>query len=189
MQPSVIQFGFTPKNEVWVGRMAMLGFVASLVGESVTGQGALAQLSAELGTNVQQTTAVLLGMTLVNTAVALRPKPSSELSDAEQAARTELQDRPEGPLQSPTISLLDPKAFFGYSEVGFTEANELFVGRVANLGFLMSIVGEWFTGKGALGQLQTETGLPVTDIEFGFGAVALLMLLGGLGRLSNTRRR
>lgn len=180
MQPSAIQFGFTAKNEVWVGRMAMLGFVASLVGESITGQGSLAQLSAELGMSVQQTTAVLLGMTLVNTAIALLPKQSVDRDEI-----VELQERPEGSLQMPSISLLDPKAFFGYSEVGFTKANELFVGRVANLGFLMSIIGEWFTGKGALGQVQMETGLPVTDIEFGFGAMALLMLLGGLGRLSS----
>ncbi len=38
-----IQLGFTKTNELFVGRLAMLGFAASLVGELLTGQGALAQ--------------------------------------------------------------------------------------------------------------------------------------------------
>lgn len=35
------KFGFTPQAEVWNGRFAMIGFVAALVVEYVTGQGTL----------------------------------------------------------------------------------------------------------------------------------------------------
>lgn len=48
---------------------------------------------------------------------------------------------------------------------GFTKANELFVGRMAQLGIAFSIIGEIITGKGALAQLNIETGVPITEIE------------------------
>ncbi len=48
---------------------------------------------------------------------------------------------------------------------GFTKANELFVGRLAQLGIVFSIIGEIVTGKGALAQLNIETGVPVNEIE------------------------
>ena len=34
-----LTLGFTKSNELFVGRMAMLGFAAALIGEVVTGQG------------------------------------------------------------------------------------------------------------------------------------------------------
>jgi uncharacterized protein YaiE (UPF0345 family) len=40
--------GFTKANELFVGRVAMIGFAASLLGEALTGTGILAQLN--LGT-------------------------------------------------------------------------------------------------------------------------------------------
>lgn len=48
---------------------------------------------------------------------------------------------------------------------GFTKANELFVGRLAQLGIAFSIIGEIITGKGALAQLNIETGVPISEIE------------------------
>lgn len=48
---------------------------------------------------------------------------------------------------------------------GFTKSNELFVGRLAQLGIAFSIIGEIITGKGALAQLNIETGVPLQDIE------------------------
>jgi hypothetical protein len=35
------KFGFTPQAENWNGRLAMVGFIAALVTELVTGQGVL----------------------------------------------------------------------------------------------------------------------------------------------------
>ncbi|MGI0494713.1 chlorophyll a/b-binding protein [Alkalinema pantanalense CENA528] len=35
------KFGFTPQAELWNGRLAMIGFVAALITEVVSGQGVL----------------------------------------------------------------------------------------------------------------------------------------------------
>jgi len=35
------KFGFTPQAENWNGRLAMIGFIAALVTEYITGQGVL----------------------------------------------------------------------------------------------------------------------------------------------------
>ena len=44
------------------------------------------------------------------------------------------EDRKTGALQDPKVSLVNPGKFFGVSGIGFTKENELFVGRVAQLG-------------------------------------------------------
>eukprot|EP00209_Acetabularia_acetabulum_P001215 EC096100.1.p2 GENE.EC096100.1~~EC096100.1.p2 ORF type:complete len:176 (+),score=20.39 EC096100.1:3-530(+) len=49
--------------------------------------------------------------------------------------------------------------------LGFTKSNELFVGRLAMIGFASAIIGELLTGKGALAQFGLETGIPITDTE------------------------
>src|SRR5512147_2493040 len=65
------------------------------------------------------------------------------------------QQEPVGPLQDPTITLLDgPKKFFGVTNWGFTPQNELFAGRLAALGIVAAIVGEVVTGLGPVGQLS-----------------------------------
>ncbi len=38
------KFGFTPFNELWNGRLAMLGFVIGLATELLTGQSILSQI-------------------------------------------------------------------------------------------------------------------------------------------------
>lgn len=45
------------------------------------------------------------------------------------------------------------------------QANELFVGRMAQLGFAAALIGEAITGKGPLEQLGLETGVPLGEIE------------------------
>lgn len=40
-------FGFRPFSEVWCGRLAMMGFVTSIVEEATTGQGTLRQIGLE----------------------------------------------------------------------------------------------------------------------------------------------
>ena len=37
-------FGFKPFSEVWVGRLAMIGFLTSVVEEFITGRGTLQQI-------------------------------------------------------------------------------------------------------------------------------------------------
>lgn len=68
----------------------------------------------------------------------------------------ELTPRPKGALQDSKVSLVTPGKFFGIKGLGFTKANELFAGRLAQLGFAASLIGEGLTGKGILGQLNVE---------------------------------
>ncbi|MBE9032472.1 high light inducible protein [filamentous cyanobacterium LEGE 11480] len=44
MEKQSFKFGFNPFNELWNGRLAMLGFVIGLATELLTGQSVLGQL-------------------------------------------------------------------------------------------------------------------------------------------------
>lgn len=74
-------------------------------------------------------------------------------------------DRSKGALQDPRVSLLEPKKFFGITSFSFSAENELFVGRMAQLGFAASLIGEAITGQGILGQIGLETGIPLNEAE------------------------
>jgi len=155
-----VSLGFTKSNELFVGRMAMLGFAASLIGEILTGKGALAQFDVETGLPLFDTEPLVLGLAAFNLFAAFAPGKGKFIPDAEES-----EERPKGALQDPTISILNPGKFLGISGVGFTKANELFVGRMAQLGFAASLIGEAITGKGPLAQFNMETGIPLADAE------------------------
>ena len=95
----------------------------------------------------------MLGLIAFNLFAALAPAKGKfvpeEVVEPAQAAT------PEGTL----LNFLPSGGF------GFTKANELFVGRMAQLGFAASLIGEVITGKGALAQFGVETGLPLSDTE------------------------
>ncbi|CAI5953457.1 unnamed protein product [Closterium sp. NIES-64] len=150
-------FGFTKANELFVGRMAMLGFAASLLGEAITGQGILSQLNLETGIPIAEAEPLLLFFIAFTVLGAI-----GGLGDRGRFVDDEA---PAGPPVKPGSF----KAALGLSEdgplFGFTKANELFVGRMAQLGFAASLVGEVITGKGALAQLNIETGLPIFELE------------------------
>lgn len=151
--------------------MAMLGIASSVIGEVLTGKGALAQLGFETGLPVFDLDGIILAVIAFNLTAALLPARGKFIPDDE-----ELTERPAGALQSAKVSLATPKEFFGISGFGFTKANELFVGRMAQLGFAASLIGEGVTGKGILGQLGFETGIPLVDIDF-FLAVSIAFTL------------
>eukprot|EP01023_Acetabularia_acetabulum_P026040 TRINITY_DN247_c1_g1_i1.p1 TRINITY_DN247_c1_g1~~TRINITY_DN247_c1_g1_i1.p1 ORF type:complete len:239 (-),score=50.36 TRINITY_DN247_c1_g1_i1:334-1050(-) len=153
-----VTLGFTKSNELFVGRLAMLGFAASLIGELLTGKGALAQFGLETGIPISDTEPLVIGLIIFNLVAALLPAKGQFVSE-------EAEEGPKGSLQDPSISILQPQKFFGISGFGFTKANELFVGRVAQLGFAFSLIGEAITGKGPLAQFDIETGLPLADTE------------------------
>ena len=155
-----VALGFTKSNELFVGRMAMLGIASSIIGELLTGKGAIAQLGLETGLPLTDIDGGILFLIAFNLVAALLPTKGRFVADED-----ELEERPEGVLQDPSISILDWRRFFGVNGFGFTKENELFVGRMAQLGFAISIVGEALTGKGILAQFDIETGLPLSETE------------------------
>ncbi|KAF2291427.1 hypothetical protein GH714_023968 [Hevea brasiliensis] len=152
--------GFTKQNELFVGRVAMLGFAASLLGEAITGKGILAQLNLETGIPIYEAEPLLLFFilfTLLGAIGALgdRGKFVDDTSTGLEGAVI-----PPGKSFRTALGLKEGGPLFG-----FTKANELFVGRLAQLGIAFSLIGEIITGKGALAQLNIETGIPINEIE------------------------
>ncbi|CAI5967074.1 unnamed protein product [Closterium sp. NIES-64] len=150
-------FGFTKANELFVGRVAMLGFAASLLGEAIDGQGILGQLNLETGIPITEAEPLLLFFIAFTVLGAIGALGDRGRFVDEEAPRF-VPAKP-GSLRS-ALGLSEEGPLFG-----FTKANELFVGRMAQLGFAASLVGEVITGKGALAQLNIETGLPVWEVE------------------------
>lgn len=170
------RLGFTKSNELFVGRMAMLGFAAGLIGEVMTGDGILAQLGYETGLMSYEINRLILGLIGFNLVAAFAPASGRFVQeDAEELAKT-----PAGPLQDVRITPLQPKKYFGFSDFGFTKENELFVGRVAQLGFAAALIGEVMTGQGPLVQLGYETGIPLQDAEAIVLAIPAFFLLAAV---------
>ncbi|XP_062207591.1 photosystem II 22 kDa protein 1, chloroplastic-like [Phragmites australis] len=151
--------GFTKENELFVGRVAMLGFAASLLGEAITGKGILAQLNLETGIPIYEAEPLLLFFilfTLLGAIGALGDRGSF----VDEATGLDKAVIPPGKGFRGALGLSEGGPLFG-----FTKSNELFVGRLAQLGVAFSIIGEIITGKGALAQLNIETGVPINEIE------------------------
>ncbi|KAI3951579.1 hypothetical protein MKX01_018695 [Papaver californicum] len=153
--------GFTKQNELFVGRVAMLGFAASLLGEAVTGKGILSQLNLETGIPIYEAEPLLLFFilfTLLGAIGALGDR--GKFVDDAPATGIDRAVIPPGKGFRAALGLKEGGPVFG-----FTKSNELFVGRLAQLGVAFSIIGEIITGKGALAQLNIETGVPIGEIE------------------------
>eukprot|EP00873_Tetraselmis_striata_P035425 jgi/Tetstr1/455689/TSEL_042497.t1 len=66
-------FGFTPFAELWVGRLAMMGFITSIVEEGLTGQGTLQQIGITPSLGLFATMlAVFGGATLAGTGATIK---------------------------------------------------------------------------------------------------------------------
>lgn len=152
--------GFTKANELFVGRVAMIGFAASILGEAITGKGILAQLNLETGIPIYEAEPLLLFFILFTLLGAIGALGDRGSFVDEPATGLEKAVVPPGRGLRSALGLSEEGPLFG-----FTKANELFVGRLAQLGIAFSLIGEIITGKGALAQLNIETGLPVTEIE------------------------
>ncbi|GAA0167829.1 hypothetical protein LIER_22674 [Lithospermum erythrorhizon] len=152
-------FGFTKQNELFVGRVAMIGFAASLLGEAITGKGILSQLNIETGIPIYEAEPLLLFFILFNLLGAIGALGDRGRFVDDSPTGLEKAVIPPGKGLRSALGLGQGPLF------GFTKANELFVGRLAQLGIVFSIIGEIVTGKGALAQLNFETGVPINEIE------------------------
>ncbi|XP_059458851.1 photosystem II 22 kDa protein, chloroplastic-like [Corylus avellana] len=152
--------GFTKQNELFVGRVAMIGFAASLLGEGITGKGILAQLNLETGIPIYEAEPLLLFFILFTLLGAIGALGDRGKFVDDPPTGLEKAVIPPGKSIRSALGLKEGGPLFG-----FTKSNELFVGRLAQLGIAFSLIGEIITGKGALAQLNIETGLPISEIE------------------------
>ena len=136
----------------------MLGFASSLVGELLTGNGPLAQFDIETGLPLQDTEPLVLFLIAFNLFGAIAPTKGRFVDDGEE----------DFGLKKGIEVKANPLEFLGLNPnrpFGFNKQNEIFVGRMAQLGFAASLIGEALTGKGALAQFDIETGLPLSQTE------------------------
>lgn len=152
--------GFTKENELFVGRVAMIGFAASLLGEGITGKGILAQLNLETGIPIYEAEPLLLFFILFTLLGAIGALGDRGKFVDEAPTGLDKAVIPPGKGLRSALGLKEGGPLFG-----FTKSNELFVGRLAQLGIAFSIIGEIITGKGALAQLNIETGVPISELE------------------------
>jgi photosystem II protein len=139
----------------------------------LTGKGALAQFGYEVGLDTIQVDWFIVALIGFNAIAAILPTSGTFVPEEQEA----LKERPKGSLQDPKITIFTPKKFFGIDNFGFSKANELFVGRVAQLGFAASLVGEVMTGKGPLAQFDFGEYLSACNMqEFEAQLLSLLKL-------------
>ena len=94
------------RREIFVGRLAMTGFFSAVIGELLTGKGALGQLGLE--TRLPQPVVNWLVIAIVgfNVVTALNPFGSTFSQENQQDVRK----RPTGAVQNPKKNILnDPK--------------------------------------------------------------------------------
>ncbi|GBF99882.1 hypothetical protein Rsub_12678 [Raphidocelis subcapitata] len=80
-------FGFRPFAEVWCGRLAMMGFVTSIVEEAVTGRGTLRQIGLEPSPGLFTGLSIVLGVALVAGTASTAAKLAQRKMTAKDVAR------------------------------------------------------------------------------------------------------
>lgn len=80
-------FGFRPFAEVWVGRLAMMGFVTSIVEEAVTGNGTLRQIGLEPSPALLTALLAALGVAVAAGTVSTAAKLAQRKMTAKDVAR------------------------------------------------------------------------------------------------------
>jgi len=180
---------FSRRREIYAGRLAILGFTAAGFWEwflpdhpNIMQQIAkFFQLSGIPVTSGQVGAALLL-FVVAQAIPALSPDSPTWNRENQEDVRK----RPEGPTQT-SVSPTQVKKFLGISGWGFSKKNELFVGRMAMLGFAAALLqqvrmGGW-DGPGYIAQvasfLRVDTdqafwdGIPV--VFWAYTAIAFVL--------------
>jgi photosystem II protein len=126
--------------------------VCALIGERLTGKGALAQLNVETGLPVWELEPAFLVIVGLLATSAVIPFEGAFEGDAAPAA----------PLLG----------------VRFTADRQRRLGRLAMLSFAAALVAEAVTGQGPLDLLELDTGVPMDELEAGLIFFTLILGFG-----------
>lgn len=177
---------FSRRREVFIGRLAMIGFPVSLIWEALLPNhpGPLGQITQLTGLP-QQAVAILFGAILVQGIVGLLPGSLTYSRENQQ----DIRKRPAGPPFTWINPVREPTNALGVSRWGFTKKNELFNSRLVMIGFLMACVNEITTGGlGALGQVGKFASISLDDHFYTSTCLTLFaawtVITGGLALLS-----
>jgi photosystem II protein len=182
---------FTKTNELFVGRMAMLGIASSTLGELLTGKGALGQLGLETGLPVFELDWTILAVVGFNLLAALWPvrEGDKDARGSGSGGTNQVKENTDGESTSTStvesnttntgISKADFARLFSIKSLASKE-REVFVGRVAQIGFAASLLGEGLTGKGILAQFNVETGIAVGDLKIFLAVFVVLTLIASV---------
>lgn len=80
-------FGFRPFAEVWVGRLAMAGFLTSIIEEAVTGRGTLRQIGLEPSEGLLTGMLAVLGVAVIAGSASTAVKLAQRKMTAKDVAR------------------------------------------------------------------------------------------------------
>ncbi|GAB4821395.1 hypothetical protein N2152v2_008441 [Parachlorella kessleri] len=161
-----VPFGFTKSNELLIGRVSLFALSAALVGELITGQGPITYLKFETGIpNLWVADKAVLFLIGFNLVAGLLPARGRFVADKE----------PPGWRKG-----AEPGKYIGSGQRGITKEEELSLGRMAQLMLSVFFTGELLSGKGALGLLEIETGVPACEAEPLVIIFVSLMLLAAI---------
>ena len=176
---------FTKTNELFVGRMAMLGIASSILGEILTGKGALGQLGLETGLPVFELDWTIFVVVGFNLLAALSPTEDDSPSTGKTANKNNINN-----IDGQSNSAMESTNEGGFSFSSIirqlsikrlaSKDRELWIGRVAQLGFAASLLGEGVTGKGILSQFKIETGVTLSDLKPYILVFVLLTLIAAV---------
>ena len=143
---------FHARNELFVGRFASIGLVVALIGERLTGKGALAQLNMETHLPVYELQPLFLLFVGLLATSSVVPLDSHFV----------------GP-SSPAVRSLG---------IRYTTDRQRLLGRLSMAAFASALVAEALTGSGPLDLLELDTGVPMDELE---AMVVFFLLLLGMG--------
>jgi photosystem II protein len=129
--------------------------VCALVGERLTGKGALAQLHVETGLPVWELEPAFLLLVALLATTAVIPFEGAWEGDSAPSA--------------PALG------------VRFTADRQRRLGRLAMLSFAAALVAEAVTGQGPLDLLELDTGVPMDELEAGILFFTLILGFGDSG--------
>lgn len=155
------KFALTKSNELFLGRVSMFTFGASLLIEHRYGNGLLTMFDFETGIPLWEIEPFVGIFILFQVAAAFAPTKGRFIVTGSTSGRYE--GAQVGTYDDFLSGVLKQYALLVGDKLGMTKEREMFIGRCAQAGLAASLIGEVLTSKGPLAQIQVETGVSLAE--------------------------